>query len=196
MPCRITQEAINIINTGITLLDNAVSQSNDPAEIADLLDQIAVQIPLAYDLRREALQQQHDAGEITIEALNNGIANLNIEQSAALERNSDQMLANALQVNQAQIDAISVGISDLDNQISQSNDPAEIARLLMQIAVQIPETYRLRRNALSAQYAAGEITLEQINTGMAQLNIEQSAELEQNSDRSTFKRLATQSTGD
>ena len=107
--------------------------------------------------------------------MNNGIANLNIEESAALEQNSDQMLANALQVNQAQINAISVGISDLDNQVSQSNDPVEIANLLQQIAVQIPETYRLRRNALSAQFAAGEITLSAINTGIAALNIEESA---------------------
>ena len=180
---RITQEAIAIINTGITRLDNAVSQSNDPAEIANLLMQIAEQIPQAYRLRREALQNQYDSGKITIEALNTGIANLNIEESAALEQNSDQMLANALQVNQAQIDAISVGVSDLENQISQSNDPAEIATLLMQIAVQIPETYRLRRNALSKQYAAGEITRDAINTGIAALNIEESAALEQNGDQ-------------
>ena len=180
---RITQEAIAIINTGITRLDNVISQSNDPAEIADLLDQIADQIPESYRLRREALQQQFDAGEITIEALNNGIANLNIEESAAQEQNSDRQLANALQVNQAQINAISVGISALENQISQSNDPAEIATLLMQIAVQIPETYRLRRNALSKQYAAGEITRDAINTGIAALNIEESAALEQNGDQ-------------
>ena len=180
---RITQEAINIINTGITRLDNVISQSNDPAEIADLLDQIADQIPESYRLRREALQQQFDAGEITLSALNNGIANLNIEESAAIEQNSDRQLANALQVNQAQINAISVGISDLENQISQSNDPAEIATLLMQIAVQIPESYRLRRNALSKQYAAGEITRDAINTGIAALNIEESAALEQNGDQ-------------
>ena len=180
---RITQEAINIINTGITRLDTVISQSNDPAEIADLLDQIADQIPESYRLRREALQQQFDAGEITLSALNNGIANLNIEESAAIEQNSDRQLSNALQVNQAQINAISVGISDLENQISQSNDPAEIATLLMQIAVQIPETYRLRRNALSKQFAAGEITLDGINNGIAALNIEESAALEQNSDQ-------------
>ena len=179
---RITQEAIAIINTGITRLDNVISQSNDPAEIADLLDRIADQIPESYQLRREALQQQFAAGEITMEALNNGIANLNIEESAAIEQNSDRKLANALQVNQAQINAISVGISDLDNRISQSNDPAEIATLLMQIAAQIPEIYRLRRNALSAQFAAGEITLSAINTGIAALNIEESAAIEQNGD--------------
>ena len=180
---RITQEAINIINTGITRLDTVISQSKDPAEIADLLDQIADQIPESYRLRREALQQQFDAGEITLSALNNGIANLNIEESAAIEQNSDRQLANALQVNQAQINAISVGISALENQISQSNDPAEIATLLSQIAVQIPEIYRLRRNALSAQFAAGEITLDGINNGIAALNIEESAALEQNGDQ-------------
>ena len=52
----------------------------------------------------------------------------------------------------------------------------------MEIAEQIPEIYRLRRNALSAQYAAGEITLQAINTGMANLNIEQAAAVERNAD--------------
>ena len=74
------------------------------------------------------------AGEITLDAFNTSLANLNIEQSAALEQNSDQQLANTLLINQQQTEAISAAISELDNRISQSNDPAEIAQLLMQIA--------------------------------------------------------------
>ena len=179
---RLTQEAIAAINTAIAGFDATVAQSNDPDEIASLLEQIAEQISEGFRLRREALQQQFDAGEITREALNTGIAQLNIEQSAAIEQNADAQLANALVINQQQIDAISVGISELESRIAQSNDPAEIQTLLSQIAEQIPEIYRLRRNALSQQYAAGEITLSAFNTSLANLNIEQSAALEQNSD--------------
>ena len=179
---RLTQEAIASINTAIAGFDATVAQSNDPDEIASLLEQIAEQISEGFRLRREALQQQFDAGEITREALNTGIAQLNIEQSAAIEQNADAQLANALVINQQQIDAISVGISELESRIAQSNDPAEIQTLLSQIAEQIPEIYRLRRNALSQQYAAGEITLSAFNTSLANLNIEQSAALEQNSD--------------
>ena len=179
---RLTQEAIAAINTAIAGFDATIAQSNDPDEIASLLEQIADQISEGFRLRREALQQQLDAGEITREALNTGIAQLNIEQSAAMEQNADAQLANALVINEQQIDAISVGISELESRIAQSNDPAEIQTLLSQIAGQIPEIYRLRRNALSQQYAAGEITLSAFNTSLANLNIEQSAALEQNSD--------------
>ena len=179
---RLTQDAIAAINTAIAGFDATIAQSNDPDEIASLLEQIAEQISEGFRLRREALQQQLDAGEITREALNTGIAQLNIEQSAAMEQNADAQLANALVINQQQIDAISVGISELESRIAQSNDPAEIQTLLSQIAEQIPEIYRLRRDALSQQYAAGEITLSAFNTSLANLNIEQSAALEQNSD--------------
>ena len=179
---RITQEAIGIINTGITRLENVISQSNDPAEIANLLDRIADQIPESYRLRREALQQQFDAGEITLSALNNGIANLNIEESAAIERNSDAQLANTLLINQTAQNAIATQVSALQQAISQSNDPVEIANLLQQIAAQIPKTYRLKRNALSQQFAAGEITAEQFQNGYAALDTAQAAEVERNSD--------------
>ena len=178
----INRQAIEAINVQVAGLENAISQSNDPAEIINLLQQIATQIPEIYRLRRDALSEQFAAGEITLQAFNTSIAQLNIEQSAAVEQNSDQQLANTLLINQQTTEAVASAISDLENRISQSSDPAEIARLLMEIAEQIPEIYRLRRNALSAQYAAGEITLQAINTGMANLNIEQAAAVERNAD--------------
>ena len=178
----INRQAIEAINVQVAGLENAISQSNDPAEIINLLQQIATQIPEIYRLRRDALSEEFAAGEITLQAFNTSIAQLNIEQSAAVEQNSDQQLANTLLINQQTTEAVSSAISDLENRISQSSDPAEIARLLMEIAEQIPEIYRLRRNALSAQYAAGEITLQAINTGMANLNIEQAAAVERNAD--------------
>ena len=178
----INRQAIEAINVQVAGLEQAITTSNDPAEIESLLLQIAQQIPEIYRLRREALSQQFAAGEITLQSFNTSIAQLNIEQSSALEQNSDQRLANTLLINQQQTEAVSSAISELENRIAQSNDPAEIAQLLMQIAEQIPEIYRLRRNALSAQFAAGEITLSAINTGIAALNIEESAALERNSD--------------
>ena len=129
---RLTQDAIAAINTAIAGFDATIAQSNDPDEIASLLEQIAEQISEGFRLRREALQQQFDAGEITREALNTGIAQLNIEQSAAIEQNADAQLANALVINQQMVDAISVGISELESRIAQSNDPAEIQTSLLQ----------------------------------------------------------------
>ena len=179
---RANQDAQGTINVEISRVENVIAQSNDPAEIATLLQQIAEQIPGIYRLRREALQTQFDAGKLTQAALENGIASLGIEESAALEQNSDAQLTNALRINQQATDAVATEIAALENTISQSNDPAEIANLLIQIAEQIPEIYRLRREALQAQYDAGEITLSALNTGITQLNIDESAAIEQNSD--------------
>ena len=178
---RANQDAQDTINVEITALENAISQSNDPAEIARLLMQIAVQIPGIYTLRKEALQTQFDAGKLTQEGLENGIAALDIEESATIEQNSDAQLANALRINEQATDAVATEIAALENAIAQSNDPAEIESLLQQIAEQIPEIYRLRRDALQAQYDAGEITLSALNTGIAQFNIDESAAMEQNS---------------
>ena len=170
---RANQDAQDTINVEITALENAISQSNDPAEIARLLMQIAVQIPGIYTLRKEALQTQFDAGKLTQQGLENGIAALGIEESATIEQNSDAQLANALRINEQATDAVATEIAALENAIAQSNDPAEIESLLQQIAEQIPEIYRLRRDALQAQYDAGEITLSALNTGIAQFNIDE-----------------------
>ena len=191
---RVNQQAVAAINTQIAGIENAIAQSNDPAEIATLLQQIAVQIPQIYRLRRDALQAQYDAGEITLSALNTGISQFNIDASAAVEQNSDAQLANTLSSNQQAITTISVGVSALQNSISQSNDPAEIANLLIQIATQIPEIYRLRREALQAQYDAGEITLSALNTSISQLNIDESTALEQNSDAQLANALSQHNT--
>ena len=191
---RINSEAIDAISADVSALENQIAQSNDPAEIAALLQQIAAQIPETYRLRREALQKQYDAGEITLSALNTGLSQLNIEQSAALEQNSDAMLANALSMNQQAAEAINTHIAGLESRIAQSNDPAEIATLLQQIAQQIPAIYRLRREALQRQFDAGEITLQALNTGLAQANIDESAALEQNSDAQLANTLSVLST--
>ena len=191
---RINSEAAAAISADVSALENQIAQSNDPAEIASLLTQIAAQIPETYRLRREALQKQYDAGEITLSALNTGLSQLNIEQSAALEQNSDAMLANALSINQQAAEAINTHIAGLENRISQSNDPAEIASLLQQIATQIPEIYRLRREALQRQFDAGEITRQALETGLAQANIDESAALEQNSDAQLANTLSVLST--
>ena len=165
---RINQQATDAVATEIAALENAITQSNDPAEIESFLQQISEQIPEIYRLRRDALQAQFDAGEITLSALQTGVAQLNIEESAALEQNSDAILANTLRINQHAAEAISTHIAGLEQRIAQSNDPVEIATLLQQIAVQIPEIYRLRREALQRQFDEGEITLSTLQTGLAQ----------------------------
>ena len=141
---------------GISDLENRISQSNDPQEIESLLIEIGEQIPEIYRLRRESLQKQYDAGEITLSALNTGLASLNIEESAALEQNSDAQLANTL--NQINTDAqrIDNQVNALSDEIRNSDDPQEIADLTVDLREAIMERYRLQREVLEKQLEAEE----------------------------------------
>ena len=73
-----------------------------------------------------------------------------VDPAQAAQRAADEALANALRANQDAQNTINVEISALENAISQSNDPAEIATLLQQIAGQIPGivyTYGVKKHS-------------------------------------------------
>ena len=151
-------------------LENAIAHSR--TILPKLHRLLTCRSPFRYQvsirLRKEALQTQFDAGKLTQEGLENGIAALNIKESATIEQNSDAQLANALRINEQATDAVATEIAALENAIAQSNDPAEIAKpFTYRLPTQIPEIYRLRRDALQAQYDAGEITLSALNIGIA-----------------------------
>ena len=119
-------EDVALINASITSVQTQVAQANDPEAIAALLDQLPELISEKYSRLREALDAEYSAGEITVDAYNASITELNTSEAAELERNSDEQLANTLQINQEAVEAIATSISGLENAIAQSNDPAEI----------------------------------------------------------------------
>ena len=176
------QQAVEAINVAIANLENTVSQSNDPAEIASLLQQIAEQIPERYRLLREALQHQLAAGDITQSQFDTSIRELNTGESAALERNSDAMLANTIRMIDEGIGLINASITSIDTQIAQSNDPAEIAQLLSRVPDLIRQKYEMLRDALDARYNADEISVDVYNASLSELQSNESRDLEQHSD--------------
>ena len=188
-------EDVQLINASITGIETQLDQASEPEEIAALLDQLPALIREKYRGLREALDEKYAADEISTDVYNASLTQLNSSESAELEQQSDAVLANALQINSEAVESISVGIRDLENRIAQSNDPTEIQTLLAQIAEQIPEIYSLRREALQAQYDAGEITKTALENGIAQLNIDESAALEQNSDQQLANTPANQPAG-
>ena len=117
------------------------------------------------------------------EALLRGVDPQELGLTAEQVRNvDDKALDAALQANQESIDAINTAIAGLNESISQSNDPEEIAALLQQIAVQISEKYRQIREALEQQLDAGKISVDVYNTRLSELSTGESSELERNSD--------------
>ena len=135
--------------------------------------QIAEQIPEIYRLRREALQAQYDAGEITLSALNTGIAQLNIDESGALEQNSDAQLATALSQHNTDIENINTATGVLQDQIRNSDDPANIAQLTTDLRTAIEQKYALQRQILQAQLDAQEITIAQFEAQLGGLNVQE-----------------------
>ena len=174
---RINQQAVEAINTHIAGLENRISQSNDPVEIATLLQLIAVQIPEIYRLRREGLQKQFDANEITLSTLQTGLAEANIDESAALERNSDAQLANTLGVLNTDAKLVNTEITSLSEQIRTSDDPAEIASLVVDLQAAIMEKYRLQREVLQKQLDAEELTIGDFNAELGSINLAETSEL-------------------
>ena len=138
---RINQEAQTAISTEISALEQAIATSNDPTEIVELLRQIASQISEKYRLKREALQAQFDANEITIGQLRDGLLQLDTAEAAEIERNSDAQLANALTDHNADIQLIANNINALSDDIRNSDDPAEIAQLLVDLRAAIMEKF-------------------------------------------------------
>ena len=176
------QEQINVINVGIAALDQAIGQSNDPAEIASLLQQIAERIPEKYRLLREALQVKLDAEDIEKAEYDAALKQLGIDETAELDRNAAAMLTNTLQKINVDVEGIAASISQIGTQISQTSEPDEIISLLAQLPSLIRDKYQRLRDALDTRYAAEEINVDVYNTSLKELEQSESAELEQQSD--------------
>ena len=174
---RINQEAQTAISTEISALEQAIATSNDPTEIVELLRQIASQISEKYRLKREALQAQFDANEITIGQLRDGLLQLDTAEAAEIERNSDAQLANALTDHNADIQLIANNINALSDDIRNSDDPAEIAQLLVDLRNAIMEKFRLQREFLQKRLDAEELTVKQYQGQLGSLDIQEGRQL-------------------
>ena len=77
------------------------------------------------------------------------------EAAEEAERVAAEALANVIEGINDDVALINTAIAGLEQSISTLNDPAEIEQLLAQIAVNIPERYRLLRDAASATVRCG-----------------------------------------
>ena len=74
-------------------------------------------------------------------------------------------------------DLISNSIEELSDQIRNSNDPAEIQSLVVDLRAAVQERYRLQREMLQKQLDAEELTINQYNAELGSINRAESTAL-------------------
>ena len=175
-------EATGLINASILSVETQIGQSNDPAEIAELLLRVPALIAEKYAMLRQALDARLNAGEISVDVYNASLSELSSGESSELERHSDAMLANVVRMIDEDLQLIDASITDINTQIAGLSDPEAIAELLSQIPGLITEKYTRLREALDAKYAAGELSVDVYNASLSLLSSRESGEIEQQSD--------------
>ena len=155
---RIIDEDAQLINASITALETQIDQSNDPAEIATLLDQVPALITEKYRLLRQALDEKYVAGEISVDVYNTSLTAINNSKASETERHSDAVLANTLSAIDDDVALIDANIEALQFSVEQSDDPQAIAGFLEAIRILIADKYSRLRERLDELLAAEEIS--------------------------------------
>ena len=175
-------EGIETINAAILSIETRIDQSNDPSEIAQLLSQVPELIRQKYEMLRKALEARLGAGEITEAVFNASLSELQSNQARDLERHSDAVLVNTVRAINEDVQRIDASITEIQTQIEALSEPDEIVALLSEIPGLLTEKYQKLRDALDAQYAAGEISVDVYNASLSELQSNQAQDLERHSD--------------
>ena len=176
-------EAIELINASILSVETQIDQSNDPAEIAELLLRVPALIAEKYAMLRQALEARLNASEISVDVYNASLSELNTNESQEIERHSDAVLANVVRGIDEDIGLIDASLTDIETQIVGLSDPEAIAELLSQIPGLLTEKYQLLRDALDAKYGeTGEISVDVYNASLSIINSREASDIERQSD--------------
>ena len=114
------------INASITAIETQIAQASEPAEIVALLEQIPELIRTKYQRLRAALEAQFTAGELTLDAYNASLSELQSNESRELEQHSDAVLANTLRAINEDVQLIDASISSIQTQIAGMSEPEAI----------------------------------------------------------------------
>ena len=178
------------INASITSIETQIAQASEPAEIVVLLEQIPDLIRTKYQRLRAALEAQFAAGELTLDAYNASLSELQSNEARDLEQHSDAVLSNTLRALNEDVQLIDASISAIQTQIDGLSEPEQIVTLLDQLPGLITEKYRLLREALDEKYAAGEISVDVYNASLTLLGSREASETERHSDAVLAQTLA------
>ena len=130
------------INASITSIETQIAQASEPAEIVVLLEQIPDLIRTKYQRLRAALEAQFAAGELTLDAYNASLSELQSNEARELEQHSDAVLANTLRALNEDVQLIDASISAIQTQIDGLSEPEAIVGLLNQLPALITEKYQ------------------------------------------------------
>ena len=136
-------ENVQLIDASIQSIQTQIDQLSEPSEIVKLLNQIPALITEKYQKLRESLDEKYAAGEISTDVYNASLTQINSNESAEIERQSDAVLANALAEidgrcgvdRRRDIEALQLAV------FTKSDDPEAIAGLLDAIKILIADKY-------------------------------------------------------
>ena len=178
------------INASITSIETQIAQASEPAEIVVLLEQIPDLIRTKYQRLRAALEAEFAAGELTLDAYNSSLSELQSNEARELEQHSDAVLSNTLRAINEDVQLIEASISAIQTQIDGLSEPEAIVGLLNQLPPLITEKYQKLREALDEKYAAGEISMDVYNASLTLLGSREASETERHSDAVLAQTLA------
>ena len=169
------QKQVQFIEGAIDNLRLSLQLTNDPAEIQQILDAIKVLVGVRFDVLIEELK----ALESTLDPaqFQQALTGLELGRQVAIKGIDSEGLGNTINQINTGADLISNAIDDLSNQIRNSDDPAEIQSLVVDLRESIGERYRLQREVLQKQLDAEELTIDQYNAQLGSINRAESTAL-------------------
>ena len=155
---RIIDEDAQRLNASMTALETQIDQSNDPAAIARLLDQVPALITEKYRLLRKALDEKYVAGEMSVDVYNTSLTAIHNSKASETERHADAVLANTFSAIEDDVALIDANIEALQFSVEHSDDPQAIAGFLEALRILIADKYSRLRERLDERLAAAEIS--------------------------------------
>ena len=169
------QKQVQFIEGAIDNLRLSLQLTNDPAEIQLILDAIKVLVGARFDVLIDELK----ALESTLDPaqFQQALTGLQLGRQVAIKGIDSESLGNTISQINTGADLISNQIDGLSDEIRNSDDPAEIQSLVVDLRGAIQERHRLQREVLQKQLDAEQITIDQYNAELGSLNRQESSAL-------------------
>ena len=171
------QKQVQFIEGAIENLRLSLELTVDPAEIQQILDAIQILTGARFDVLIEELNAIKDT--LDPAQFNQALTGLQLGKEVALRGLDNEALGVTISQINTDTQAIDTQISAFNSQIENSDDPAEIRTLLLDLQEAIMEKYRLQKEVLQRQLDAEEISIASFNAQLGTINIQEGQALGQ-----------------
>ena len=169
------QKQVQFIEGAIDNLRLSLQLTNDPQEIQQILDAIKILVGARFDVLIEELNAIKDS--LDPAEFQQALEGLELGKQVAIRGVDREALGNTISQINTDEALISNAIDDLSDRIRNSDDPAEIQSLVVDLRTAIQERFRLQREVLEKQLDAEELTIDQYSAELGSINRAESTAL-------------------